>query len=177
MNIKIFTAATLSSLTLMGATMLNSQAQEKPNTEVKQSDDQDAKSLIGTYKITSGERNGKKVDSERLQDVTVRFEEKVITTFDKDKKEFYAATYELDTKQKPWKIMMTATIVPVEGKAQKVDGKGTKAEGLIEFSGETVRFIYSLPEGKAPTEFKTGDKQQMFVLMKTEKQEPVTPKR
>ena len=61
--------------------------------------------------------------------------------------------------------MMTATIVPVEG-------KGTKAEGLIEIAGESVKLIYSLPEGKAPTEFKTGDKQQMFALLKIEKQQP-----
>ena len=150
--------------------MLTSRAQEKPNVEVKSDDSQDVKKLIGTYRITAGERNGKKIEADRLKDVTVRFEENVVTTFDKDKKEFYAASYELDTKQKPWKIMMTATIVPVEGKSSKVDGKGTKAEGLVELSGESVKFIYALPEGKAPTEFKTNDKQQMFMLMKVEKQ-------
>ena len=152
-------------LALLGIMMSRSNAQEKPNTERNSDTQTDAKQLLGTYKITSGERNGKKVDAEHLKDVTVRIEEKVITTFDKDKKEFYAASYELDTKTKPWKVMMTATIVPVEG-------KGTKAEGLIEIAGESVKLIYSLPEGKAPTEFRTGDKQQMFALLKIEKQQP-----
>ncbi len=161
-------------LTLLGIMMSQSKAQEKPAGEIKSDNQADAKQLIGTYKITAGERNGKKVDQEQLKDVTVRIEEKVITTFDRDKKEFYAATYEIDTKQKPWKVLMTATIVPVQGKTTKVDGKGTKAEGLIEISGESVKLIYALPEGQAPTQFKTGDKQQMFVLMKTEKQQPST---
>ncbi len=174
MKLKTIGTAVLSTLTIMGITMSTGKAQEKPSTEVKTGDHDDVKKLLGTYKITSGERNGKKIDAERLKDVTVRIEENVITTFDKDKKEFYAASYELDTKQRPWRIMMTATVVPIEGKGTRVDGKGTKAEGLIDFSGESVKFIYSLPEGKAPTEFKTGDKQQMFVLMKTEKQQPST---
>ncbi len=172
MKLKAIGTALLLTLSMMGITMSTGKTQEKPSTEVKTGDREDVKKLLGTYKIASGERNGKKIEAERLKDVTVRIEENVITTFDKDKKEFYAASYELDTRQKPWKLMMTATIVPVEGKGTKVDGKGTKAEGLIEFSGETVKFIYSLPEGKAPTEFKTAEKQQMFVLMKTEKQQP-----
>jgi len=159
-------------LAILGIMMSQSKAQEKPNTEIKSNDKADVNQLLGTYKIIAGERNGKKVEADHLKDVTVRIEEKVITTFDTDKKEFYAATYEIDTKQKPWKVLMTATIVPVEGKGTKVDGKGTTAEGLIEISGESVKLIYSLPEGKAPTEFKTGDKQQMFVLIKTEKQQP-----
>jgi uncharacterized protein (TIGR03067 family) len=96
---------------------------------------------------------------DRLKDVTVRIAANAITTFDKDKKEIYAATYKLDTSRKPWRIMMTATITPV-------DGKGTKAEGLVERDGDTFKLIYALPGGKAPTEFKTGEKQQMFVLKK-----------
>lgn len=123
--------------------------------------------LVGDYRITAGERNGKKIDADRLADVTVKIEKRVITTFDKDKKEFYGASFELDTSKKPWKIVMTATVVPVAEKGDKTDGKGSKAEGLIEISGDTVKLIYALPEGKAPTEFKTGEKQQMFVLMKT----------
>ncbi len=41
------------------------------------------KTLIGTYRIVGGERNGKKVEAERLRDGTVRIDAKVITTFDK----------------------------------------------------------------------------------------------
>lgn len=149
-------------------------AQDTSKRESTQEGQATSAKLIGTYRILSGERNGKKIDADKLADVTVKIDEKIITTFDKDKKEFYAATYELDTQEKPWKILLTATIVPAAGKGAKADGNGSKAEGLIEISGETVKLIYSLPEGKAPTEFKTGDKQQMFVLMKTEKQQERT---
>ena len=38
------------------------------------------------------------------------------------------------------------------------------AKGLIEKDGDTVRLIYALPDGQTPTEFKTGEKQLMFVM-------------
>lgn len=115
--------------------------------------------LIGSYVIVSGEKEGEKLDAERLKDVAVQIAANAITTFDKDKKQVYAATYEIDANRKPWRITMTATITPV-------DGKGTKAEGLIMAEGDTVKLIYALPGGKAPTEFKTGARQQMFVMKK-----------
>ena len=58
-------------LALLGIMMSRSNAQEKPNTERNSDTQTDAKQLLGTYKITSGERNGKKVDAEHLKDVTV----------------------------------------------------------------------------------------------------------
>ncbi len=161
--------AIATALMLMIATS-QSRAQEGAGRESSKQEDAGVAKLVGTYRISAGERNGKKIETERLADVTVKIEKKVITTFDKDKKEFYAASYELDTKEKPWKITMTATIVPVADKGGK-DGKGSKSIGLIEISGETVRLIYALPEGEAPTEFKTGEKQQMFLLMKADKQQ------
>lgn len=118
--------------------------------------------LIGAYEIVAGERGGEKISPERLEGVKVRIGANTITTVDKDKKEVYAATYELDTSQKPWRIMMTATRPPS-------DGKGDKAAGLIQMEGDTIKLIYALPGGKAPTEFKTGEKQQMFVLKRSEK--------
>jgi hypothetical protein len=45
---------------------------------------------------------------------------------------------------------------------------GEIARGLIEQEGETVRLIYALPTGEIPTEFKTKEKQLMFVLKKAE---------
>jgi uncharacterized protein (TIGR03067 family) len=122
----------------------------------------DPKDMIGMYRIVEGTRNGKKIADEHLKDIKVRIAANAITTYAKDKQEVYAATYEVhNNNQKPWRITMTATITPV-------DGKGTKAEGLIEMKGDTVQLIYALPGGAAPTEFKTGDKQQMFVLKKIE---------
>jgi hypothetical protein len=47
--------------------------------------------------------------------------------------------------------------------------KGDKAPGLIQKSGDTVKLIYALPDGKPPTEFKTEEGQQLFVLKKVGK--------
>ncbi len=117
--------------------------------------------LIGTYEITGGERDGKKLPGERLKDVTVKIAQNAITTFDKDKKEVYAATYEIDTSSTPWKISMTSSIAPA-------GEKGAKSKGLIQREGDSVRLIYALPEGETPTDFKTKEKQQLFVLKKME---------
>lgn len=121
-----------------------------------------ADELVGDYTITAGEKNGKQTPSEEIKDVTVRIAKNAITTFDKDRKQLYAATYKLDASKKPWRITMTATISPAKG-------DGTVSEGLIEKEGDTVRLIYALPKGKAPTEFKTGDQQQMFTLKRSSK--------
>lgn len=122
----------------------------------------DAEALVGTYTITSGEHNGQGIPADKLKGVTVKISKNAITTYDANKKETYAATFALDKGKSPWRIAMTATITPAGDK-----GAGEKADGLIEKDGDTVKLIYALPGGKGPTEFKTGDKQQMFVLTKT----------
>jgi uncharacterized protein (TIGR03067 family) len=115
-------------------------------------------SLIGVYTITAGERDGKELPAVELKDVTMQIAANAISTFDKDKKQIYVATYTLDPTKKPWRITMTATLTPEKG------GEGTKAEGLISKEGDTVRLIYALPKGSTPTEFKTDRGQQMFTL-------------
>lgn len=117
----------------------------------------DTQKLLGKYQLVRGDKGGQEIPADRLKDVTVHIAANAITTFDKDKKEVYAATYQIDPTQQPWRITMTATLTPV-------DGKGTKAEGLIKREGDTVKLIYALPGGKAPTDFKCEEKQQMFVL-------------
>jgi uncharacterized protein (TIGR03067 family) len=141
-------------LSLLGFGMLcfQSQADEQRKS--------DAADLVGVYRIVSGEKGGKEIPQDHFKDITVRVAANAITTFDKNKKELYAATYELDTTRKPWAIMMTATITPV-------DGEGTQAPGLVEIDDGTVKLIYALPQGKAPTRFETGEHQQMFVLEKS----------
>ncbi len=131
---------------------------------------EDGKDLAGTYRLIDGMRNGERIATERLKDVTVRIEKNAITTYDKDKREVYAASYQIERKEKPWKIHMEAKLVPNDPRSGKPDGVGTKAEGLIEVDGETVKLIYALPGGSAPTDFKCEANQQMFVLkrLKTE---------
>jgi uncharacterized protein (TIGR03067 family) len=124
----------------------------------------DADELVGTYTITGGERDGQELTKEKFKEVTVKISKNAITTYDANKKEVYAATFTLDKGQTPWKITMTATITPVGDQ-----GVGAKAEGLIQRDGDTVKLVYALPDGKAPTALKAGEKQQMFVLTKSAK--------
>ena len=118
--------------------------------------------LVGTYHIVAGERSGQKLTDKHLNKVMCRINGKSITTFVKEENAIYAADYQIDSTNSPWKISMTATLTPD-------DSKGTKAQGLIDINGDTVRLIYALPGGSAPTSFTTGDKQQMFVLRKLPK--------
>jgi uncharacterized protein (TIGR03067 family) len=131
--------------------------------------DANAEKMVGVYRISGGERNGQPIPMERLVDITVRVTPKVITTFDKDKKEFYAATYELDTTRTPWRITLTATMVPIDGRESRVDGRGAKSEGLVQIEGDTLKLVYQLPDGKSPNQFKTEEKQQMFILKRSSK--------
>jgi uncharacterized protein (TIGR03067 family) len=125
--------------------------------------------LSGTYTIVSGEEEGKAVPNDRLEGSVVVFTETTIMGTDKAKKEFFSATYTLDTAKTPWVINMTSA-APADNKKKDTDDKKPaeklSAAGLIKVDGETVTIIYALPGGKAPTEFKTGDKQQMFVMKK-----------
>jgi uncharacterized protein (TIGR03067 family) len=112
--------------------------------------------LEGSYTVVSGEENGKAVPAEKVKGSTVRFTGDTITGTDKDRKEFFAAKYTLDTAQTPWVIRMKSTAP-----------KEADAVGLIKKEGDTVTLIYSLPGAPAPTEFKTKDRQNMFVLRST----------
>ena len=109
--------------------------------------------LEGTYTIVSGEEGGKPIPEQRIKGSIVKFTADKITATDKDRKEFFAATYKLDTSKTPHRIMMKSTTP-----------KESETTGLVEKKGETMRIIYALPGGEEPTEFKTKEKQQMFVL-------------
>jgi uncharacterized protein (TIGR03067 family) len=110
-------------------------------------------SLEGTYTVVGGEENGKPTPPEKVKGSVVRFTKDTITGHDKDKKEFFAAKYTVDTSKKPWAIKMKSTAP-----------KEAEAVGLVKRDGDTVTLIYALPGAPAPTEFKTGDRQNMFIL-------------
>lgn len=109
--------------------------------------------LEGGYTIVSGDSDGKPIPAERVKGHTTRFSGNKIVTTDKDKKEIYVAEYKLDESAKPCKITMKSTS-PKEG----------AASGLIKKEGDTITLIYALPGGEAPTDFKTKEKQNLFVL-------------
>ncbi len=119
-----------------------------------------ADSLVGRYTITSGEKEGNKEPEERIKGTTVTFTKDTIKVADKDKKEVYSATYKLDTTTTPAQITMTSQ---VEGDSGEI------ARGLIQQDKDddnVVRLIYALPTGEVPKEFKTKEKQLMFVMKK-----------
>ncbi len=129
------------------------------------SDDKDNKDtggaaqLVGTYQIVAGEKSGVKEPADRVKDVTVRFTAGEVFVTDKDKKQVFAASYKLDTSQKPWKIVMVSTLAP---------SVGQRSEGLIEKTGDTVKLIYALPGGAMPTDLMHAKDKQMLFVMKAQ---------
>ncbi len=117
------------------------------------------KDLVGVYRITAGEHAGKDVPQKDLQADRVTFTEDAVTVVDKAAKKVYAASYKLEAGAGGTRIHMIA----IEPK------KGEAAEGLIKRDGDTVTLVYALPGGKAPTEFKTHEKQMLFTLKKLQK--------
>lgn len=113
--------------------------------------------LVGRYAIVSGEKNGMKEPAARIQDTVVTFTQDKVVVADKDKKERYSATYTLDSTKNPASITMTSRS---EGSANEI------ARGLIKKEGDTVYLIYALPTGEVPSDFKTVEKQLMFVMKK-----------
>jgi uncharacterized protein (TIGR03067 family) len=111
--------------------------------------------LVGEYTVIRGEKFGRPIPRERVYGTSVRFTDDTITVVDAQDQEMYGATYQLDTDQTPWHIVMTATNAP---------NSGDVAQGLIEKDGDMVRLIYSLPGAEPPTDFRTGPKQLLFVM-------------
>jgi len=119
-----------------------------------------ASELVGGYTIVSGEKFGTEEPEERIKGSTVRFSDDRVVVTDKDKKEVYGATYELEPGEGKTRIKMTSKLGSKEGEV---------ARGLIEKKGDEIRLIYALPGGEEPTEFKTKEKQLMFVMKNTNK--------
>jgi len=131
-------------------------------------------SLEGAYTIVSGERDGKAIPEAEIKGAVVRFTDGKIVGTDKDRKEFFAATYAVDAAKKPWKIDMKSIAPAKASPGGDAPKDGMKASGLIKKEGDTLTIIYALPGGETPTAFKTKEKQQMFVL-KTFASDPKLP--
>lgn len=114
-----------------------------------------AERLVGEYTIVSGEEGGRELPDSQVKGSLVRFSADRVVVTDKNTKEIFGATYTLGTSGTPRRVTLVSKLAPIEG---------TVAQGLIEKEGDTVRLIYALPGGKAPTEFKTGEKQLLFVM-------------
>jgi uncharacterized protein (TIGR03067 family) len=137
-------------------------AQETGATTKKAVKNTSPKSLVGRYTITAGEKEGTKEPEERIKGTTVVFTEEKVIVVDKNKKEIYSATYQLDASTTPCQITMTS---------QVKDSVGEIARGLIQQDRDddtVVRLVYALPTGETPTEFKTKEKQLMFVMKRAD---------
>jgi uncharacterized protein (TIGR03067 family) len=133
--LKVYRFAALSTLACLLAISVNSRAAAQ--------DKADAKKLEGMYTITSGERDGKAIQETDLTGSTVRITQDKIVAAGKDGKEFFSATYTIDTTKTPWVLNMKSTAS---------DAK--QCTGLIQRKDDgTVQFIYHLDGGQAPTEF------------------------
>lgn len=119
----------------------------------------EAARLTGTYEAVSGEKFGAKLPDSKVQGMKVRFETGTITATDKDNKQLYAARFQLDISTSPWSITMTST-VPATAEV---------APGIIQVDGDMLKLCYSLPGADRPAEFKTKDRQLLFVLKRIEK--------
>lgn len=117
--------------------------------------------LDGTYTIVAGEKNGTEIPADKLMGSIIKFDGETVLGTDKDKKEFFGCTFQIDKTTSPHTISMTST-APM---------KGEKAVGIIEMKGDTVKLCYALPGGDAPKEFKTKEKQHCFTLKRVTKAE------
>lgn len=109
--------------------------------------------IEGGYTIAAVERDGKPVPLDGYKDAIVRIVNGQIIATDRDRREFLVAKYKLKTEKQPWALDM-------ELRTTKAD----EVKGLVKKDGYVLTLIYALPGGAAPTEFKTKQGQQMFVL-------------
>ena len=105
----------------------------------------------GGYTVASGERDGKPIPAAELKDAIVRFTAGRVVGTDKDRTEIIVATYVLDTTKTPWTIDM-----------KRYDG--LTVSGIVKKEKHVVTIAFADPGGETPTEFKTKEKQRMYVL-------------
>jgi len=157
-------AAVAALLLLVGMALPEAPAQDKKKPDDNKGDK--VGKLDGTYTIVSGKRDGMDLPKKDFEHSVVVFQGNKIFGHDKDKKEFFGATFKIDASSKPWKISMISTSPK----------KGEPADGVIEVSGDTIRLAYNLPGGKVPTSFDTEKKQQAFTLKRVESKDKDKPK-
>lgn len=133
---------------------------KKPETTTKQDDKKkkfNAKSLIGTWKVTSGERSGEKIDATRLPPaITITDKELTIPTGDDNPFKF---AYKVDAKKNPIAIDFKITGGPVpEG----------QAVGILKIENGKATLCYDSTGQERPKKFETedGDGRFLFVMEK-----------
>lgn len=124
------------------------------------------KDLVGLYDIISGEKYGVEDPKENYEGSTARFTEDRVVVVDKEEKEVYGASYTLEAGEKNDD---GATVIKLVSKLAQ--NEGDVSYGLIEKNDDRLRLIYALPGAMRPSDFKTKDKQLMFVMKKRSEKE------
>ena len=70
--------------------------------------------LDGVYTIVSGEKNGTEIPADKLMGSIIKFDGETVLGTDKDKKEFFGCTFQIDKTTTPYTISMTST-APMKG--------------------------------------------------------------
>ena len=118
-------------------------------------DDKDAPKLEGKYKLVAGKMNDKPIgDDAKKGEYTITADKITIKGMDLT----FVMSYKLDPKASPVGIDMEILEGP-EGT------KGSKAYGIVEMKGDTLKLAYAMEKDKRPKDFdgKTGN---MFELKK-----------
>jgi len=115
----------------------------------------DPAKLIGKWTYISGIKDGAKVDPENLKKQDVTFTKDKITLKGEDT---FVMKYDLDATKKPVGIKLEMLESPF--------GAGAKAAGIIELTGDELRFCYAPMGENVPKTFdaKEGTKMHLFVL-------------
>jgi len=137
---------------IISVVMLRATAAEPAN-------DQDKSKLIGTWNVTTEEKDGRQQSADAINGKTVRITKDTITCYSKDGKAEMTARYELDTSAKPWRVEVNFT----EG-----ENKGKTAKGILQLNGDTLRCCHAKPGEPAPTEFTTKENQSSMTLKRAE---------
>lgn len=118
----------------------------------------DPAKLVGTWKYVSAEKNGEKIDKDRLKDQTVIITKEKLTL---KGEQTFVMTYTLDAKKKPATIKMTMTESPF--------GAGATAEGIVDLDGDSLKICYAQQGAAAPKKFETkeGSNVHLFVLKRS----------
>ena len=122
------------------------------------------KSLDGTWRPVSSNKGGREEPEDQFNRYRFILKDRTFTV-ERDGQMMLRGTYAIDASKSPATIDMT-----IEENAQNPDEIGKVARGIIEHSGDSLKWCSAPPEGgERPTEFKPKDgTEQMMIVFKRE---------
>ena len=115
--------------------------------------------IVGTWTIESGEMGDRTVAEDRIQEAQVEITNDTLTLTSGDAT--FVMEYELDASKVPAAIRLKITNGPF--------GEGSTAPGIVKLKGGKLFICYHPRGGEAPTSFKVGTEQFLFVLSRKKK--------